>query len=564
MMPASRTYDFYIKKFKIIHNNFYIYPKHQELVNRTKTYIDIKCPKHGWFKQTIESHFRGRGCKKCSHETVGRLNAKSYNYYIGKAKNKHDDFYHYPKHQDIKNNEDKIMIKCPKHGWFKQKLNNHLNGNGCPKCGYEKTLSYLKKTFKEHIKECRLVHRNKYEYKEPSGHYDIFTKIMIKCPKHGWFKQTIDSHKRGNGCPDCGLEKRVEKTKITYDAYIKIMKLIHDNFYKYPKHQDLIDGVYTKIKIRCPKHGWFKQSLNNHKKGHGCPKCTIGTSKAEEEISSWLKSIGIKNIKNNYKFNYEGRRFEIDVYLPDFNLGIEHDGLYWHSDQLKSKGYHKEKTEFFKKNFNIDIIHIFQNEWILKSKIVKSIILSKLNKSENILYARKCIIKEIDNKLYKSFLMNNHIQGYIQAKYKYGLFFNDDLVQVMSFGKSRYNKDYDFENIRSCTKINTQIIGGLSKLLKYFIKNENPKSIISYVDLRYFNGNGYIKNNFKIIGQSEPNYFYFHKTSMILESRLRYQKHKLEKILDNFDVGLSEYENMINNDYLRIFDCGNLKLLYTS
>ena len=147
------------------------------------------------------------------------------------------------------------------------------------------------------------------------------------------------------------------------------------------------------------------------------------------------------------------------------------------------------------------------------------------------------------------------MQGFAAASLRLGLFYNGEIISIMSFGKSRF-KAGETELIRYCTKLNTQVVGGFSKLLKASDLN----NIVTYCDLRYSDGAGYIKNGFKIIGQSAPNYFYF--KGPILESRQKYQKHKLKNILKIFDETKTEVQNMIDNGYLRIFDCGNLKLEY--
>ena len=250
---------------------------------------------------------------------------------------------------------------------------------------------------------------------------------------------------------------------------------------------------------------------------------------------------------------------EIDIYIPSLKTGIDFHGLYWHSSANKKNNYHLLKYKFFKDN-DIEVIQVFENEWVLQQDIVKSIILSRLNlhKTKPI-YARKCEIREVSVADYKSFLSENHLQGYAAAKVKLGLYYKDELVQLMSFSKSRFNKNYDWENIRSSAKINSIIVGGFSKLLKHFRKNYEG-SIISYVDVRYFTGAGYIKNGFTVLRHNKPNYFYFKQDTLLLESRNKYQKHKLSKILDSYDAKLSEYENMVNNKYLRIHDAGNLTL----
>ena len=191
----------------------------------------------------------------------------------------------------------------------------------------------------------------------------------------------------------------------------------------------------------------------------------------EFDIRNWLLSENnTLEILNNQRF-YTGRNFhELDLYLPDYNLGIEYHGLYWHADINKGKNYHKEKYEYFKYK-NIDVIQIFESDWVHKQSIIKSIIRSKMGLIKNKIFARKCIIKEIPNSIYKQFCELNHVQGYGIAKVKLGLYYNDTLVQIMSFSKSRFNKHVDWENIRTCSLLNTIVVGGFSKLFLYFRNN---------------------------------------------------------------------------------------------
>ena len=255
---------------------------------------------------------------------------------------------------------------------------------------------------------------------------------------------------------------------------------------------------------------------------------------------------------------------EIDIYLPSIKLGIEYNGLLYHSQGYSKysrfnninldRNYHLSKTlECFKNN--IQLFHIFEFENL---DIWLSMINNKLGLNEKI-FARKCVIKEVDLNSSKLFLKENHIQGYTHSKIRLGLYLDDKLVSLMTFGNSRFNKKYEYELIRFCNLCNYNVIGGASKLLKYFIKNYKPKSIISYGNLRFcsLNNNVYEKLGFSLVGKSNPNYFYFDNT-FILQSRNKYQKHKLSKLLSEFDENLSEAENMFKNGYRRIYDCGNL------
>ena len=163
---------------------------------------------------------------------------------------------------------------------------------------------------------------------------------------------------------------------------------------------------------------------------------------------------------------------------------------------------------------------------------------------------------------------NNHIQGPTNNEiYRIGLYYSDVLVSAMSFGTSRFNKNYEYELLRFCNIPYTSIPGPASRLFKKFIKVYNPENIISYSDRRLFeSGNLYSTLGFSFAYNSQINYWYFknrysdyyHK----LEHRSNYMKHKLKDKLTNFDPNLTEFENMENNGYFRIYDCGNKVYTY--
>lgn len=279
-------------------------------------------------------------------------------------------------------------------------------------------------------------------------------------------------------------------------------------------------------------------------------------SNLEKEVLDFIRSIYTDDvIENTRKVIYPK---ELDIYIHKKKLAIEFDGLFWHSSydnesELKLKSIHKIKTDNCEKK-DIQLLHIFENEWIYKKDIWKSVIRNKLGFSKRI-YARKCIIKEINSKISKEFLDENHLQGNAYSKYNYGLYYNNKLVSIITFNRSRYNKDYDFELIRFCNKLNVTVVGGFSKLLNYFRKYHNG-SIISYANRRWSDGNLYNKNGFNFIDITSPNYFYFHK-DYILHNRQKFQKHKLQNVLDEYDDTLTESQNMYNNNYRKIYDSGN-------
>ena len=293
-----------------------------------------------------------------------------------------------------------------------------------------------------------------------------------------------------------------------------------------------------------------------------CTRCNklndFKSSHLEKNISDFIKSNGFEVVSN---FRISNR--ELDIYLPDLKLGFEFNGLYWHSELYKDKGYHLDKTRRCIEN-GITLFHIWEDDWVYKQDIVKSMILNKLGKIPNKIYARKCEIKVIDdNKIIREFLENNHIQGFVGSKIKLGLYYNNDLVSLMTFGnlrKSLGQKSIEgsYELLRFCNKINVNVIGGASKLFKYFLNNYNPNEITSYSDFSRYNGNMYKHLGFKLESISSPNYYWVIKG--IRYHRFNFRKDKL--IREGFDPNKTEIEIMHQRGLYRIFDCGMQKWFF--
>ncbi len=290
-----------------------------------------------------------------------------------------------------------------------------------------------------------------------------------------------------------------------------------------------------------------------------CPRCIEKSSTAEKEIVEFINSIYNGKINGNIRSIISPK--EIDIYLPDLKLGIEFDGIYWHSELhgKKSKSYHLNKTQSCNKK-DVRLIHIFENEWTNKQEIVKSIIQNAITSSPIKMYGRDTEIKSISTKECNEFLDQNHLQGKDRSSVRYGLYTKENLlVSVMTFSKSRYDKSYQWELLRYVSKINHTIVGGASKLMAYFVNVNNPTNVVTYSDLRYFSGNIYKSLGFKFHNVTPPNYHYFKYSSYGLLSRHQFQKHKLKNVLETFDPELSEWENMKLNGFDRIWDCGHSK-----
>ncbi len=352
----------------------------------------------------------------------------------------------------------------------------------------------------------------------------------------------------------------------------------------------IIAKVHIHDEEHITKEFWMEKFVDSNRNAFDVGKCCEYHNITPSTVFRYLKDLNIE-VRTKYssikeleikKFltdldvtvDHKNRKIinpqELDLYLPDFKLAIEYDGLLFHSSGTCSKvykntepRYHVSKTNKCEKQ-GVQLFHIFENEWLdpVKKGIWKSLITSKVKKQERI-FARKTTVKKISGGDAYLFCETNHLQGGIMSLINYGLFYNEELVAVMTFNPPRYNNNYDWELIRYCSKKYLTVVGGASKLLSHFRK-EHKGSIISYANRRWSTGGLYKALGFTMINVSPPNYFYF-KTrdgggiiDYTLYSRIKFQKHKLKELLKNYDPSLSEKENMFLNGYRAIYDCGNL------
>jgi len=367
-----------------------------------------------------------------------------------------------------------------------------------------------------------------------------------------------------------GVEYALQNTEIKIKAKEKQMITLAKNIKELYTEYDIlkIDNENKKYIMKCDNGHIFEIDytlLNSRRRTNTliCVECN--------PINKSISGLEIEMVQFIQK-NYNGsiilndRDFigkELDIFLPNLNLAFEFNGLWWHNEINKPDDYHLVKTNLCVEK-NIQLIHIWEDDWIYKKDIVKSMILNKLNLSTNRIFARKTKIKNIiDKKIIKEFLEKNHIQGFVGSKVKLGLFYNDDLVSLMTFGNKRIvmnDKNYinEWELSRFCNKLNTSVIGGASKLFKYFIGNYDPKEIITYANRSYSNGLLYEKLNFNYSHITKPNYYYI--VDKIRKHRFTYRKNKLIK--DGFDPKKTEHQIMSDRKIYRIYDSGQLKFIW--
>ncbi|MCD8206614.1 MAG: hypothetical protein LUD72_01610 [Bacteroidales bacterium] len=546
-----KAQDLFIKEAAKVHNGKYNYDKVVYRGNNIP--VLIQCPVHGYFEQRPDHHKDGHGCMLCSGRAKHTRES-----FEAEARKIHGDKYGYEGVEYI-NAHTPIKIycrTCEKH--FTQFPTTHLGGAGCPACAAKRTASILSLTKEQFIERAREVHGDKFNY-DDVVYVNNHTHITLVCPDCGaTWRIMPHNHLRGRGCPVCAQKKRGEAQRGTCESFKEKAMRLHGDKYNYDDVR-YVDSA-TKVWIHCNQCGInFEQTPNHHLNGCGCPACAFRNSRGEEEVAEYVGSLGFEVVRSKWDIV---KRKEIDIYVPEKKLAIEYDGLYWHSDACgKGRNYHLDKTEACEAN-GVRLIHIFEDEWQYHKEIVKSRLSHILCANrEEIIYGRKCKVVELTSKETTPFLKENHLQGSCSAKKHYGLSHNGGLVAVMTFGvprmkKRRYTEDYDsqWEMLRYATKIGTSVVGGAGKLLKHFIREIQPHTIITYADKRWSQGGLYFRLGFTYTHNSKPNYYYLMEGHR--EGRFKYRKDVL--IRQGFDVNKSEKQIMEERGIPRIYDCGNM------
>lgn len=273
-------------------------------------------------------------------------------------------------------------------------------------------------------------------------------------------------------------------------------------------------------------------------------------SYAQKAICQYIAELYVGALVSNKRLI---NNTEIDILLPDLNIGIEYNGVYWHSELVgRLEDYHITKTNLCKSN-NIKLIQIWSNEWIYKQDIVKSRICTILQLNKKI-YARCCIATDITELQAIQFFNATNIQGSKPATNYIGLLHNNELIATMSFNTIDIHKLHNVELLQFSCKLNTTVVGGASKLLSYYIKKYNPSQIVSYSDNRWEISAMYQQLGFILITTLNPTPHYFNSNNC----------NKLFTV-DEFkshitvNINLSDLENMKINGYNRIWDCGSNK-----
>lgn len=427
-----------------------------------------------------------------------------------------------------------VIVECNKHGVSVV----DVNAKSCPYCLREKP---------------------GFTYKYVNG------KALVYCDKHGKLNTKLLWHlnvyKESGGCRACIKENAIKRLTHTTQMWIEKAQAVHGDRYDYSVSE--YKGKSQPIQISCRKHGVFEINCAGshiHKQmRQGCPRCNKRQgSRPERQVCTYLRKVlKLDIIRNNRTLL---NRKELDIYIPSHSLAIEVNGIYWHSDVFKTeRDYHKEKYKACTE-LGIKLLQFTDVEIQTKADICKSIISSHIGLNSR-WYARQLVVKSVKPHDANVFFETNHLQGHAKAHTYIGLFNGTELLACMSFGKPRFNTGYDFEIVRFANKKFTTVVGGAGRLLSHFSKQHSGKSLLSYADCRISNGNVYEQLGFSKVRHTTPNYMYVKSGSYL--TRYQTQKHKLRTILEKFNPLLTEYENMYENGYNRLYDAGHLVYVKT-
>ena len=318
------------------------------------------------------------------------------------------------------------------------------------------------------------------------------------------------------------LRKVVDNPALPWKNKDTLLQYIKDNFEEKPTLKELADSLNINITTVGQKINEF--CLRDYIQYY--------PNLQEDSLRNYINILIQTEIYNDFKY-------EIDVFCKDKNIGFEYNGNYWHSELFKQQNYHQEKSLYFEEK-GIQLVHIFEYEFLEKEDLIKSFIKSKLGIFEKKIGASKCKVKELSVDIYRKFCEENHLQGKADARIKLGLFYQEELIQIMSFSCPRFTDKYEYEIIRECSKQGYIILGGKEKLWSYFIKKYNPNSVISYCDFSKFTGNSYLKLGFKKERLNKPGFVWWDS-----------------KINQVFWRSPEKNQEM-KEKYIKIYDCGQL------
>lgn len=488
---------------------------------------------------------------------------------------------HYPEFFEYLHLEYPVLQWSEKLYWFYHKLEDY------PKCvcGARTKFINFKKGYREFC-GYKCMNKNIQTRREESCMlmYGVKNPMHLKRVKDKLNKTIIERYGVDNVFKSDVIKERIKQSNIikygethpmkTRECKDKMLHTRNDKLIKLnPNILDIDESfIYT---IKCPhpdcnkcEKKWFKtpNSIWYDRLRLGTEQCTILSPIGKYTRNTSIE-LFVRNVLDKYNivYNTNDRSIippkELDIYIPSKRIAIECNGIHWHNSMMKPNNYHKDKFEQCRQQ-GVQLLTIWEDWIINKPEIVESIILSKLGLCNNKIYARNCVVKMVDVKTSNHFLNENHIQGKSPSKIRLGLYHKDELVSIMIFGARQTmaskNKD-EWDLIRFCNKKNCRVVGGASKLLAYFIKYYNPKSIFSFSSNDISDGNLYKQLEFE---QSVTNQSYWYIDSKTLKRfhRSSFTKDSIvERGWKSDKNGWIESDVMNEHGYYQVYDSGQTK-----
>lgn len=465
---------------------------------------------------------------------------------------------------------------------FKTRCNKYNNTSTCSEeCKQEAQIRGKLSFYKQRTRKCELcgeefVPKNNTQKYCDRQHYrkcEVCGKLFpfdSRQQKDNWRRTCSSScasklHSMNNGMKNLDVQDRLREVRYngSSEQMIEYRKFLSDpiNYLNSLSEKKTIFQLSKLFGLHTTTMGHYinKLSLQSF--------VSYEMSNMENDVVDFLKTMGVEFIRHDRN---EIKPKELDIWIPENKIAIECNPTSSHnsSNPMYDSGepmkysYHQIKTNLCEEK-GIRLIHIFGYEWNHKRNIIESIIRNALGKTENRIFARNCELREVCYSDAKSFLVDNHRQGFANSSVRLGLYFEDELVSLMTFGSARrtigVNKNTEcWELVRFCNKLNTSVVGGASKIFKRFVAQFDPSDIISFSDRAHTTGNLYTTLGFSERGRSAPGYVWVNSNTDIAYNRVNAQKANLKKFLsdESIDLSKTESEIMEEHGFVKVYDSG--------
>ena len=453
-----------------------------------------------------------------------------------------------------KNASTPVLVGCDGE-WFWQKPSDHMKGKLPVALRGERIAKRKTWTTERFISEAKCKHGDRFDYSKTAyagAHQDV----VITCPEHGDFSQRPAVHLRSGGCPACGKQRGgLVRSSLSAETFVLRANAVHGGRYDYSR--SLYLSAKKEVLIGCPAHGFFSQTPDAHViAGSGCPDCgrlqafQNKSPVAVQEIVALLASMGVEVVVEHCGF---------DLFLPEFKIAIEHQGLYWHSTAktslAKARSRHLEKR-LLCEGKGWRYVAIYEDEWLFRRGAVEAYLTALVGKAPRA-GARAFALKQVSAREARAFYDKHHLLGAGGAGGTHmALVDGENVVACMTVGRHVERRGSSGLCLsRFCTD-GRVIAGAASRLFNAFCIDQ---PVYSYVDLDKFTGGVYEALGFTSLHDIAPDYWTIkgrkrqHKTAT--------KRSKL-KGLPGFVETESEFQNTQRMGLFRIYHSGRRCVIF--